>query len=78
MSPLAWLAIPAVALVLATLWVGWRSRPRPRADTHETVEAHQRFVAAFESRRAQQPRSEPGRPPQPAASEPSAPHRKSA
>lgn len=51
MSPLAWLAVPVVALVLATLWVGWTSRPRPRADTHETVQAHQRFVAAFEGRR---------------------------
>jgi len=51
MSPLAWLAVPVAALVLATLWVGWTSRPRPRADTHETVQAHQRFVAAFERRR---------------------------
>jgi len=51
MSPLVWLAVPVVALVLATLWVGWTSRPRPRADTHETVQAHQRFVAAFEGRR---------------------------
>ena len=52
MTALVWLAIPAVALVLATLWVAWIGRTRPRADTHETVEAHQRFVAAFEARRA--------------------------
>lgn len=51
MSALAWLAIPVVALVLAVLWVAWASRTRPRADTHETVEAHQRFRDAFESGR---------------------------
>jgi hypothetical protein len=37
--------------VLAVLWVAWASRTRPRADTHETVEAHQRFRDAFESGR---------------------------
>lgn len=50
MDALVWLAIPAVALVLAVLWVAWTSRTRPRADTHETVEAHERFRAAFEHR----------------------------
>lgn len=50
MSPLVWLAIPVAALLLAVLWVAWASRARPRADTHETVEAHQRFRAAFEAR----------------------------
>lgn len=49
-SALVWLTIPVAALVLAVLWVAWASRSRPRADTHETVEAHQRFRAAFESR----------------------------
>ena len=48
MSALVWLAIPAVALVLAVLWVAWSNRVRPRADTHETVEAHRRFRKAFE------------------------------
>ena len=63
MSALAWLAIPVAALALATLWVGWASRPRPRADTHETVQAHQRFVAAFEARRDEQRRlAQPGEP----------------
>lgn len=47
MSALVWLSIPAAALVLAVLWVTWTSRTRPRADTHETVEAHERFRAAF-------------------------------
>jgi hypothetical protein len=48
MSPLAWLAIPGVALVLAVAWVAWTGRERPRADTHDTVLAHERFKAAFE------------------------------
>lgn len=50
MNSLIWLSIPAAALVLALLWVAWATRTRPRADTHETVEAHQRFRAAFEQR----------------------------
>jgi hypothetical protein len=37
-----------VAVVLAVLWVAWSSRSRPRADTHETLEEHRRFRAAFE------------------------------
>lgn len=49
MSALVWLTIPVVALLLAMLWVAWASRTRPRADTHETVEAHRRFRAAFDS-----------------------------
>ncbi len=49
MSPLAWLAIPVVALVLGVLWALWTSRTRPRADTHQTLEEHARFKAAFES-----------------------------
>jgi cytochrome c-type biogenesis protein CcmH/NrfF len=51
MSALAWLAIPVVALVLGVAWVMWASRERPRADTHDTVDEHERFKAAFESRR---------------------------
>jgi hypothetical protein len=50
MSALVWLTIPVVALVLAMLWVAWASRTRPRADTHDTLEAHRRFRAAFEKR----------------------------
>jgi hypothetical protein len=37
-----------VALVLAVAWVAWAGRERPRADTHDTVLAHERFKAAFE------------------------------
>lgn len=72
MSPLVWLAIPLVALVLATVWVGIASRPKPRADTHETVQAHQRFVKAFESRPQQTRR------PHPPAGHSDQTHRKSA
>lgn len=49
MSALVWLTIPVVALVLAMLWVAWASRTPPRADVHETVEAHRRFVAALDA-----------------------------
>ena len=58
MSSLVWLAIPLVALVLAVLWVAWTSRTRPRADTHETLEEHARFKAAFAP-------PEPHKPPRP-------------
>ncbi|HET9944828.1 MAG TPA: hypothetical protein VFR56_04195 [Actinomycetes bacterium] len=51
MSALVWLTIPVGALALALLWVAWATRTRPRADTHETVAAHRRFQAAFESHR---------------------------
>jgi hypothetical protein len=51
MTALAWLAIPVVAMLLAILWVMWASRERPRADTHDTVQEHERFKAAFEPRR---------------------------
>ncbi|MEO7981814.1 MAG: hypothetical protein ABI807_13100 [Sporichthyaceae bacterium] len=52
MSPLAWLAIPLVALVLGVLWALWASRTRPRADTHETLAEHDRFKAAFDPERS--------------------------
>jgi hypothetical protein len=62
MSSLVWLAIPLVALVLALLWVAWTSRTRPRAGTHETLEEHARFKAAFDTDR-------PGRTQRPAGPE---------
>jgi hypothetical protein len=51
MSALVWLTIPVGALTLALLWVAWSTRTRPRADTHDTVEAHRRFRAAFDAHR---------------------------
>lgn len=54
MSALLWLTIPLGGLLLALLWVAWTSRTPPRADTHDTVEAHRRFLAAFDSHRGGQ------------------------
>ena len=48
MSPLAWLAIPVVALLLGVLWAIWASRTPPRADTHDTLAEHDRFKRAFD------------------------------
>jgi hypothetical protein len=50
MSALAWLAIPLVAVLLATLWVMWASRTRPRVGVHESLEERERFNAAFDRR----------------------------
>jgi hypothetical protein len=60
MSALVWLTIPVGALLLALVWVAWATRTRPRADTHDTVEAHRRFRAAFDAHR---PDAEPVQPP---------------
>ena len=50
MTALAWLAIPVVAVLLATLWVMWASRTRPPADVHESIEEREKFKAAFDRR----------------------------
>ena len=50
MPALAWLAIPVVAVLLATLWVMWASRTRPRVGVHESLEERERFKAAFDRR----------------------------
>ena len=55
MPTLAWLAIPVVALLLAVLWAVWASRSRPRAQTHQSLEEHRRFKAAFEAGRDDEP-----------------------
>ncbi|MFJ1704366.1 hypothetical protein [Kitasatospora sp. NPDC088346] len=48
MAALAWLIIPIVALLLATLWAVWAARaPRATADPASLAE-HQRFRAAME------------------------------
>ena len=52
MKVLVWLAIPVVAVLLATLWVMWASRTRPRVDVHESLEEHEKFKAAFDRRSA--------------------------
>jgi hypothetical protein len=48
MSSLVWLAIPIAGLLLGVLWAMWTSRTPPRAGTHETLEEHERFKAAFD------------------------------
>jgi hypothetical protein len=53
-TPLAWLAIPLVALLAAVAWATWAGRPRGPADPVDSVEAHHRFVAALEKSRRQQ------------------------
>ncbi|HEU4348591.1 MAG TPA: hypothetical protein VFR35_12490 [Actinoplanes sp.] len=48
MSPLAWLAFPMVALIVAVAWASWVARPRGRPDPVDSVAAHHRFVEALE------------------------------
>ncbi|MFC8716362.1 hypothetical protein [Kitasatospora sp. NPDC057198] len=48
MAVLAWLSIPVVACVLATVWATWAARP-PRATTDpSSLAEHERFRAAME------------------------------
>jgi hypothetical protein len=50
MSALAWLAIPAVAVLLSVLWVAWVTRTKPPIDIRESLQEHERFKAAFDRR----------------------------
>lgn len=54
MSPLAWLAIPLLAVVVSTAAVTWRARPRPRAQMRDARRRYERFQAAFAASDAQQ------------------------
>ena len=51
MKVLGWLLVPLVATLLAVLWVLWRSRPRPPAQMHETLESYEKFKQVFEGPR---------------------------
>lgn len=55
MNPLAWLAIPLVALIGALLWAAWAGRQRGPADPMDTVAAYHRFVRALERSRPEPP-----------------------
>jgi hypothetical protein len=48
MAILVWtLGLPTVATLLAIGWVHWSQRPRGPVETQESVEAYERFKAAF-------------------------------
>jgi hypothetical protein len=47
MAILAWLAVPAGVTVLAIAWIQWANRPRGPVETHESMEAHERFTRAL-------------------------------
>jgi hypothetical protein len=42
-----WLAVPAVATVLAALWVWWRARPARTPSAHEAMQAHRDYLDAL-------------------------------
>jgi hypothetical protein len=47
MGVLAWLIVPAVATVVAIVWVNWSARPRGPVETHESLAERERFVNAM-------------------------------
>jgi hypothetical protein len=47
MGVLAWLGVPAIATLLAIVWVHWSSRTRPPIETRESLAERERFKAAF-------------------------------
>jgi hypothetical protein len=47
MGVLAWLIVPAVATVVAIVWVNWSARPRGPIETHESLAERDRFVKAM-------------------------------
>jgi hypothetical protein len=48
MSAIAWWIIPALATLLAIVYVSWRSRPRPPEDTHDAIQAREAFKRVIE------------------------------
>jgi hypothetical protein len=46
-SILFWTFAPVVALLLATGWAHWRSRPRPPVDAQDSISEYERFRAAI-------------------------------
>ena len=48
MSALAWWVLPVVATALAIGYISWRSRPGPPQDTHDAIEAREKFRRAME------------------------------
>jgi hypothetical protein len=61
MSAIAWWLIPLLATLAAIVWVSWRSRPRPPEDTHEAIEAREKFRRAMEEPRTRRRGAGPSR-----------------
>lgn len=47
MANIAWLGIPVLAVLLATLWAHWSARPRGPQDAADSVAAYERFRSAM-------------------------------
>lgn len=47
MSNVAWLGIPLLAVLLATAWAHWSTRPRGPQDPTVSVAAYERFRTAM-------------------------------
>ncbi|HVV77972.1 MAG TPA: hypothetical protein VHC43_18300 [Mycobacteriales bacterium] len=47
MGVLAWLGAPAVATVVAIVWVNWAARPRGPVEVEQSLAERERFKAAF-------------------------------
>jgi hypothetical protein len=56
MGAMVWWLIPLVATVLAIAWLTWWNRPRPPADTHDSLQEHERFKQAMDKQTSQQPK----------------------
>jgi len=48
MSALAWWLLPIAATLIAIAYATWRGRPGPPEDTHDAMEARERFRRAIE------------------------------
>jgi len=48
MQAIVWWSVPLAGFVLAIVWVSVANRPRPRADTHDSVAEHERFRQAMD------------------------------
>lgn len=46
-SILFWTFAPVAALVVATGWAHWRSRPRPPVDAQDSISEYERFRAVI-------------------------------
>ncbi|HVT20634.1 MAG TPA: hypothetical protein VHE57_04535 [Mycobacteriales bacterium] len=47
MGVLAWLGVPAVATLVAIVWVNWAARPRGPVETEQSLAERERFKQAF-------------------------------